>query len=125
MGRISHEYGIKTENQKYPKSGFLRVRDYDLPEGCARVLVYATLLTDEEVKKYGLVDLNPPAKNLTKMRVKVGMKQTELARVSGVPLRTIQGWELNGMAGAALSKAYKIAKALGCQIEDLLDEEDR
>ena len=126
MARYSfYNYGITDANQKYPKNGFLRVNDLDVPEGLEAVLVYNTILTDAEIAKYKLVDLNHPTKNLTKVRVRLGMRQAELARRTGLSLRTIQGWELNGMGGAAISKAYRVAKVLGCSIEDLMEEEDK
>lgn len=126
MSRYSfYNYGITDANQKYPKNGFIRVNDLDVPEGLEAVLIYNTILTDDVIAKYKLVDLNNPAKKLTKARVRCAMKQAELSKRTGISLRTIQGWELNGMGGAALSKAYRVAKVLGCDMSDLLEDEDK
>lgn len=126
MARVNYfYYGKKTDKQKYPKDGFLRERTYDVPDGCVSVLVYNKILGVDEVKKHDLVDMNSKYKVLTIKRVAVGITQRELARMTGISVRTIQGWELNGMSGATLSKAYLVAKTLGCGIEELLDEEDK
>lgn len=123
--RIVYRYGLKNADKKYPKDGFIRSTDYDVPDGCDLVLVYKKPLTDAEIKKYDLVNMNGRVRALTRLRLGIGMKQTELAAITGLSLRTIQGWELNGMGGAALSKAYKTAKALGCTMDDLLDDDEK
>lgn len=117
-------YGTKKDGQKYPKKGFLRERDYGIPDGCKKVLVYNIILSKEDVEKYNLVNLNSDFNMLTRRRIACGITQKELAKTTGLSVRTIQGWELYGISGAALSKAYRVAKVLGCTMEDLLDEED-
>lgn len=59
---------------------------------------------------------------LKETRVSKGLSQSELADRSGVSLRTIQGYEIgqrdiNKASGETL---YKLSKALGCSMEDLL-----
>lgn len=59
---------------------------------------------------------------LKETRVSKGLSQSELADRSGVSLRTIQGYEIgqrdiNKASGETL---YKLSKALGCLMEDLL-----
>lgn len=59
---------------------------------------------------------------LKETRVSRGLSQSELADRSGVSLRTIQGYEIgqrdiNKASGETL---YKLSKALGCLMEDLL-----
>lgn len=52
-----------------------------------------------------------------------GMSQAKLADISGVRLRQIQAYESNERpinAAAALT-VYKLATALGCRIEELLN----
>lgn len=59
---------------------------------------------------------------LKKVRINKGISQSDLANQSGVSLRTIQGYEIgqrdiNKASGETL---YKLSKALGCLMEDLL-----
>ena len=120
-----YEYGITKENQKYPKTAFVRIRNFDVPEGCVAVILYDKLLDDETVEKYGLINLNRKMRKLTLYRVRFGMTQAELSHLTGISLRTIQGWEIKGMGGAALEKAYRVAKVLKCDVSDLLEDEEK
>lgn len=106
-----------------PKDGFVEFEEQK-PDNIYAIAVYNRLLTDKEIKKYKLADYNKPMKKLTKYRQLAGYTQAELANITGLSLRTIQGWELNGMSGAAISKAYKVATILNCTIEDLLEDDD-
>lgn len=52
-----------------------------------------------------------------------GMTQAKLSEISGVNLRTLQDYEqgskdINKVAGITL---YKLAQALNCRVEDLLE----
>lgn len=64
-----------------------------------------------------------PATNLQRRRKDIGLSQKALAERSGVSLRTLQQYEARARdinkASAAILMA--IAKALGCQIEDILE----
>lgn len=56
-------------------------------------------------------------------RLKSGMSQAQLAAASGVNVRMIQKYEqgsndLNKASGETL---FKLAQALGCRMEDLMD----
>ena len=60
---------------------------------------------------------------LKEYRVKTGMSQSKLAEVSGVSVRMIQYYEqgvkdINKASGETL---YKLSRALGCKMEDLLE----
>ena len=62
-------------------------------------------------------------KNLKRIRHDAGMSQSQLAQASGVALRMIQAYEqgskdVNRAEGLRL---YRIAQALSCTIEDLLE----
>lgn len=62
--------------------------------------------------------------NLKRIRSVYGCTQAELAKVSGVALRSIQMYEqrrkdINKASAEAL---YRIAKVLGCTIEDLIEK---
>ena len=62
--------------------------------------------------------------NLKRIRTAYGCTQAELARQSGVTLRSIQMYEqrrkdINKASAEAL---YRIAKVLGCTIEDLVEK---
>ena len=60
---------------------------------------------------------------MKELREKAGMSQSQLSRESGINVRMIQHYEqgvkdLNKAQGITL---YHLARALGCQMEDLLD----
>lgn len=59
------------------------------------------------------------------MRTEAGLSQRQLSELSGVNLRTIQDYESNG--GQVIDKAnlrtlLNLAKALGCNIKDILED---
>ena len=57
------------------------------------------------------------------MRESRGLSQAELARESGVKLRSIQMYEqrVNDIDKAQAQTVYKLARVIGCQVEDLLE----
>ncbi|MCQ2511634.1 MAG: helix-turn-helix transcriptional regulator [Lachnospiraceae bacterium] len=65
-----------------------------------------------------------PDTNLRRIRLAYGCSQKELARLSGVSLRSIQMYEQRNkdINHAQAASVYRLAKALGCQIEDLLEK---
>lgn len=62
--------------------------------------------------------------NLKKLRTAYGCSQSELAKLSGVSLRSIQMYEQRNkdINNANVSTLNAIAKVLGCSIEDLLEQ---
>lgn len=62
--------------------------------------------------------------NLKRIRTAYGCSQAELARLSGVTLRSIQMYEQRrkNINKASAETLYSIAKVLGCAIEDLLEK---
>lgn len=62
--------------------------------------------------------------NLKKCRMRIGMSQSDLAKASGVNIRSIQLYEqrVNDIDKAQGQALYKIAKALHVSIEDILEE---
>lgn len=56
------------------------------------------------------------------IRQSKGMTIRELSEKSGKPYRTIQDWELYGRGQDALRTAKKLADALGCRIEELIED---
>lgn len=59
---------------------------------------------------------------LQKARQAAGLSQSQLAEKAGVPIRTLQHWE-NGdrdIRKAAVMTVIELAKALGCDINDLI-----
>ena len=64
-----------------------------------------------------------PQTNLNRIREGVGLSPEKLAAESGVPLRQIQMYEQRekDINKAQVLIAIKIARALGCDVEDLLD----
>lgn len=74
-------------------------------------------------------DLNKKYDSITQeTRLKIirenrGISQTELAKLSGVKLRSIQMYEqkINNIDKAQVGTVYKLSRILGCTIEDLLE----
>lgn len=62
--------------------------------------------------------------NLKHIRTAFGVTQKELAEMSGVSLRSIQMYEQRNkdINKAQSDSLYRLAKALGCLMEDLLEE---
>ena len=58
------------------------------------------------------------------MREARGFSQSELAKVAGVTLRSVQLYEqrVNDIDKAQAGTVYKLAAALGCSVEDLLEK---
>lgn len=65
-----------------------------------------------------------PQTNLKRMRQQVGFSQSELADLSGVPLRTIQQYEQRqkNINKAQVEYLVMLAQALCCNIEDLIEK---
>ena len=61
--------------------------------------------------------------NLKSLRTKAGMSQSQLAKSSGVTLRMIQHYEqgFKDINKAQALTVWKLAQALGCRIEDILE----
>ncbi|MGN1367804.1 MAG: helix-turn-helix transcriptional regulator [Aristaeellaceae bacterium] len=64
-------------------------------------------------------------KNLKRYRTESGMSQAQLSEASGISLRTIRGYEqgTNDINRGEAIGLYKLAKALGCRMEQLLELE--
>ena len=62
---------------------------------------------------------------LKEYRAAVGLSQSQLAKVSGVNLRMIQYYEQGAqdINKAEALTVYKLAQALGCKMEDLINKE--
>lgn len=66
-------------------------------------------------------------KRLSKVRIAAGLSQRQLADLSGVNLNSIQLWEsVKGrpIDTALLSTILKIAVALQCPLQDILENEE-
>lgn len=55
--------------------------------------------------------------------VDIGMTRATLARLSGVPVRTLENWSSRLRKSPNVYQFYKVAKVLGCSMEDLLEPE--
>ena len=62
--------------------------------------------------------------NLKRIRTAYGCTQTELAKRSGVSLRSIQMYEQRNkdINKAGADTVYRLAKVLGCTVEDLIEK---
>lgn len=65
-----------------------------------------------------------PETNLKRMRRKAGFSQSELAGISGVPLRTIQQYEQRqkNINKAQVEYLLMLSQALCCKVEDLVEK---
>lgn len=65
-----------------------------------------------------------PETNLKRIRTAYGCTQAELAKKAGVNLRSIQMYEQRNkdINKASVAAVYKLAKALGCTVEDLIEK---
>ncbi len=74
-------------------------------------------IADERVREY-FKDTN-----LKRIRTAYGCSQSELAKLSGVTLRSIQMYEQRrkDINKASAETLYNIAKVMGCTIEDLIE----
>ena len=55
--------------------------------------------------------------------VDIGMTRATLARLSGVPVRTLESWSSRTRKSPNVYQFYKVAQVLGCSMEDLLEPE--
>jgi DNA-binding XRE family transcriptional regulator len=65
-----------------------------------------------------------PETNLKRIRTAYGCTQAELAKRSGVSLRSIQMYEQRNkdINKASVESVHRMAKVLGCTIEDLIEK---
>ena len=65
-----------------------------------------------------------PECRLKKLRESRGLSQAELAKISGVSLRSIQMYEqrVNDIDKAQAQTVYKLSRVIGCEMEDLLEK---
>lgn len=57
------------------------------------------------------------------LRKEQGISRQELSRRSGVPIRTLEGWSSRARIPRDVYQLLKVAKVLGCHIEDLIEPE--
>ena len=75
-------------------------------------------IIDERMKKFFTET------NLKRLRKIYGCTQSELSKLSGTSLRSIQMYEQRNkdINKASLETVYRISKAIGCTIEDLIEK---
>ena len=63
---------------------------------------------------------------LQQQRIKAKLSQSELARLSGVSIRTLQAYEVkqHNIDGAKIKTLLKLTQALGCTLADILEDEE-
>jgi DNA-binding Xre family transcriptional regulator len=63
---------------------------------------------------------------IRRLRVQKGLSQSELASVSGVPLKTLQRYEQTKLPvdNAKLKTLVALCLALDCKIEDIIESEE-
>ncbi|MCM1263078.1 MAG: helix-turn-helix domain-containing protein [Butyrivibrio sp.] len=90
--------------------------------------MYYTLHETDITKFVDIMDLQMKKyfydTNLKHMRTAYGFTQAELSKHSGVSLRSIQMYEQRNknINKASMDTIYRLAKALGCTMEDLIEK---
>ncbi|WP_159430825.1 helix-turn-helix domain-containing protein [Olsenella phocaeensis] len=59
---------------------------------------------------------------MREMRDRCGKSLMRVHRETGIPYVTLQRWESGGIAKAPLGRALAVAKAIGCDVADLISE---
>lgn len=67
-------------------------------------------------------DISPIAKNIKKLRKKLGISQDKLSKLADVSHNTIIKIESGGIKNSTIGTAQKIAKALGVSLDELTKE---
>lgn len=62
--------------------------------------------------------------SLKKRRAYALMTQEQLAEAAGISSRTVKKMEAKGVGGSPARQVAKVARCLGCTVEDLIGEED-
>lgn len=60
---------------------------------------------------------------LRRIREEKSLSQYQLALLSGIPQQTISSIESGARKNPGMETMYPIAKALGCRMDDLIEEE--
>ncbi len=58
---------------------------------------------------------------IDKRCIEAGISRRELSRRSGVPIRTLEAWAKRTRLPRDVYQLQKVAQALGCYIEDLIE----
>ena len=84
--------------------------------------LYRTFRDDIMIAVTIVVDTLHPVAVLKKLREERGMSQSELALISGVPIRSIRAYEQGSvdLCKAQGDTLYRMAKVLGCSVDDLI-----
>lgn len=61
---------------------------------------------------------------LQQMREAQGYSRAAFARATGIPLRTLESWDSRVRLPRDVYQLLKAARALGCHIEDIIDDID-
>lgn len=140
---------MNTELDKEPQNRFIRSKEYWIGWAAAYYQWYSgrkyseifkAVTYDEFEKMYhtlheadiskltDIIDLRIkeifPDTNLKRIRTAYGCSQAELARLSGVNLRSIQMYEQRNkdINKASVETVSRLAKILGCTVEDLIEK---
>ena len=60
---------------------------------------------------------------IDKRCVEKGITRKQLSSMSGVPIRTLEDWSRRINVPRDVYQLYKVAQALGCTIEDIIEPE--
>ncbi len=61
--------------------------------------------------------------NLQRLRLAAGLSQSQLAEKAGIPVKTIQGWEISRRTPRWIHLLARLAQGLGQPMESLVPDE--
>jgi len=112
-GNFEFKYVAK---DSYPKAGLVKAT----PKGEGVNLSYNRRLTEKEIAKHNLIDMNRKVGKLAMLREQAGKKQMQMAEECGIANKSLQRYEQFGVDQMTVGMAVKIAKYLKCDLNDLL-----
>lgn len=115
MPKGSFEFKYVASNSGYPKNGLIRTS----AKNGVTTVTYCRRLTEKEITKYNLTDLNRKVGVLATLREQAGKKQKELAEELGISNKSLQRYEQYGAEAMSLRTAVQIAAYIGCDVSDL------
>lgn len=82
------------------------------------------MVTPEQAENIRVRNGKGYGSKLRRLRVKKGLSQSELASLSGIPKKSIEGYEQGklNIDGAKLNAMCCLCAALGCKVGDILED---
>lgn len=129
MEGLSPEYWAGWVLAEYQWYSGERFKDIFEHTKLSRIILMYPLYHEMDISKFietmdEQCSVKLPECKLKRLRESRGLSQSELARISGVSLRSIQMYEqrVNDIDKAQAQTVYKLSRVIGCTVEDLLEK---